>query len=164
MSLKANFQESPPLQPSGGPSHAAGRLRVPINFTRMQSHGVPHWIWVNFGLHTLFALRSKLGSLFRRQGPYWDLVDFLFHFAEQPVGFYQISTTKKTNKYRPNYLKYRPHSTISTKYRPQKFLKKRVVTHFAPKVQMFIRAGLPRRYMKNKVLVHIFILLHFMAE
>ena len=29
------------------------------------------------------------------------------------------------NKYRPNYLKYRPHSIISTKYRPQKFLIKK---------------------------------------
>ena len=40
-----------------------------------------------------------------------------------------IDHQKKT-KYRPNYLKYRPHSTISTKYRPQKFLKKRVFTLF----------------------------------
>merc|ERR1712130_903906 len=50
--------------------------------------------------------------------------------AERPVGFYQISTVKKKTKFRPNYLKYRPHSTISTKYRPQKFLKKRVFTLF----------------------------------
>ena len=49
------------------------------------------------------------------------------------VGFYQISTTKKKTKYRPNYLKYRPHSTISTKYRPQKFLIKRVFTLFTLK-------------------------------
>ena len=40
-----------------------------------------------------------------------------------------IDHQKKT-KYRPNYLKYRPHSTISTKYRPQKFLIKRVFTLF----------------------------------
>ena len=40
-----------------------------------------------------------------------------------------IDHQKKT-KYRPNYLKYRPHSTISTKYQPQKFLKKRVFTLF----------------------------------
>ena len=50
--------------------------------------------------------------------------------AGRPLGFYQISTTKKKTKYRPNYLKYRPHSTISTKYRPQKFLIKRVFTLF----------------------------------
>ena len=52
------------------------------------------------------------------------------HDAERPLGFYQISTTKKKPKYRPKYLKYWPHSTISTKYRPQKFLKKRVFTLF----------------------------------
>ena len=56
----------------------------------------------------------------------------------RPLGFYQISTTKKTRIS----TKYRPHSILSTKHRPLKFLKKRVLTHFATKVQMFIRAGL----------------------
>ena len=48
-------------------------------------------------------------------------------------GFIKYRPPKKQNKYRPNYLKYRPHSTISTKYRPQKFLKKaRIYTILVP--------------------------------
>ena len=45
------------------------------------------------------------------------------------------AATKKNPEYRPNI----DHTAL---YRPQKFLKKRVFTHFATKVQMFIRAGL----------------------
>ena len=59
-----------------------------------------------------------------------SMVQIQYPFSGRPLGFYQISTTKKKTKYRPNYLKYRPHSTISTKYRPQKFLIKRVFTLF----------------------------------
>ena len=45
----------------------------------------------------------------------------------RPLGFYRISTTKKTPRIST---KYRPHSTLSTKYRPQKFLEKRTFTIF----------------------------------
>ena len=48
-------------------------------------------------------------------------------FSGRPLGFYRISTTKKTPKIST---KYRPHSTLSTKYRPQKFLEKRAFTIF----------------------------------
>ena len=83
----------------------------------------------------------------------------VYKWYGQPLGFYQILTTKKKTKYRPNIdhtalywpnidrksslksahlhhkkkrisTKYRPHSTLSTKYRPQKFLEKRTFTIF----------------------------------
>ena len=59
--------------------------------------------------------------------------------AGWPLGFHQIATTKKKARIST---KYRPHCILPTKYRPQKFLKMRVFTHFATKGQMFIRAGL----------------------
>ena len=102
MALRANFQESPPLQPSGGPSHAAGRLRALINFTTMQSHGVPHWIWVNSGLHTLFA-----GEVYR------DLRDRVVNNVMKEYYRYTLNTiiwehkrifwTTHMNKYRCTY-------------------------------------------------------------
>ena len=48
-------------------------------------------------------------------------------------------------QYRPQIQEYRPfkqNGRLSTKYRPQKLLKKRVFTRFTTKVRMFIRAGL----------------------
>ena len=79
---------------------------------------------------TLSTSAPFFASSFFDSLPYTPIYSHIFPYTERPVGFYQISTTKKKTKYRPNYLKYRPHSTISTKYRPQKFLIKRVFTLF----------------------------------
>ena len=44
-------------------------------------------------------------------------------------GFNKYRPRTKITKYLPKYFKYRPHSIISTKYRPQKFFKKRIFKH-----------------------------------
>ena len=81
-------------------------------------------MWV--GLVTIWPNLSRVRNL--QSGEVFNVISI--YNTGRPLGFHQISTTKKKTKYGPNYLKYRPHSTISTKYRLQKFLKKRVFTLF----------------------------------
>ena len=72
--------------------------------------------WGNLGCFraiwgTVGAICGRFGRLF-------------IYTAGRPLGFYRISTTNKKPEYRP-------HSTLSTKYQPQNFHKKRIFSLFS---------------------------------